>query len=378
MLFRLLAFRRFPSPRNRLWSSIRLFSEAPRQDPPLYCTIFDRRGQVLNVAAMLDRRQFLKENGLHTRDMRHVDGQSTIVPEILVHKGNILVDMCDLRVLIRSDRVLVFHSKDPGIAERLSILVYDIQSKLSVGHSPYYAQSYEQTALEVVLIHAMANLEAELAQVLGEIRPLLKEFEERVDPQLLRDLLARSKELKKFHRKSLAVRKALDDALDDGPGLLDMYLSDIAQGRVRSDYTEIELLLETYFNQADEIVQSAGLAERDLSTTEDIINILMDANHNSLLLFRLEISILTVGFTLSMFFADLYGMNLNNLLEEAKWGMPTASMLIAGVSLLGTLFNFRRLRAARQVYMPSQSPRDRLLLRRWLETARDGPNPQGR
>lgn len=330
------------------------------------------------MAATLDRRQFLKENGLHTRDMRHVDGQSTIVPEILVHKGNILVDMCDLRVLIRSDRVLVFHSKDPSIAERLSILVYDFQAKLAAGYSPYYAQSYEQTALEVVLIHAMANLEAELAQVLTEIRPLLKEFEERVDPQLLRALLVRSKALKKFHRKSLAVRKALDDALDEGPGLLDMYLSDIAQGRARSDYTDIELLLETYFNQADEIVQSAGLAVRDLSTTEDIINIVMDANHNSLLLFRLEISVLTVGFTLSMFFADLYGMNLHNFLEEAEWGMPTASLFIAVISLLGTLFNFRRLQATRQVFMPAKAPRDRLPLWSWLATAQDGPNPRAR
>jgi len=353
-------------------------------DTPLKCTIFDKRGRVTAVAANLDRKRFLKEEGLHSRDLRHLDGpQRSLVPYIQVQRGhNMLVNICDLRVLIKSDEVFVFHSRDPAIAERLSMLMYDLTAKLGrrsprQGRLQHTGQDYEQVALEVVLIHAMSFLEVELNLILQGASRLLTNLDHDLSYVQFRDLLYYSKELKLYFRRSMAVRKALDDALDDSSGLMDMYLTDSSRGENPTDYNDIEILLETYYSQADEFVQKAGQTMREIGMTEEIMAIVIDANRNALILFRLELSVLTIGLAFGTFLADLYGMNLENFIEEDAWGMPVVSAVIAALAVAGTVFNFKRVAITKRVFMPQANtprPGRREALKSWLREAHDRPN----
>lgn len=349
------------------------------REPPLQCTIFDSKGKVSEVAAQLDRKQFLRHNGLNSRDLRHIDGpQRAMVPYIQVQRGNnILVNICDLRVLIKSDQVFVFHSRDPVIAERLSMLVYDFSAKLGSRSRTKKSQDYEQMALEIVLTHAIAYLEVELHDILSNVEHCLNSLEQDLAYEQLQNLLKYSTDLKLYHRRTLAVRRALDDALEDTSGLLDMYLTDSKRGENPQNYNDIEILIETYYSQADELVQKAGRTVREVSITEEIMNMVIDAHRNSLILFRLELSVLTVGLAFATFLADLYGMNLENFIEEMDWGMPAVSAVIAIVSIAGTIFNFKRLKYTRRVYMPhgpgSARPK-RDALYQWLERAKQRPN----
>lgn len=396
-------------------------------EPPLKCTIFDAHGRVTAVAALLNRRQFLRDYGLHSRDLRHVDGRSrSLVPLILVRKdNNMLLNICDLRVLIKRDRVLVFHSQDRAIAERLSMLVYDFSEKLGTrARLGGGGQDYEQTALEVVLMHAVAYLEVELNLMLQRVEALFKALDAELTHAKLRDLLECSNALKLFYRKSAAVRKALDDSLDDELGLEDMYLSDSAarpaadapppppprgphhaQHAQRAQHAQhglhrhgpppadahtrthaqapqrpganpesndIEILLESYYSQADELVQKAQRTVNEVAMTEEVMNIIIDSNRNSLLLYRLELSVLTLGVALATVFADLYGMNLENYIEDTNWSMAAISGTTIFLAYFGSLLGFRRLRHTRRVFMPHSAhvdPKPRLrreTLRNWL------------
>lgn len=342
----------------------------------LRCTVFDATGKVVDTTRSIGRKQLIQQFGLQNRDLRHIDGPAALVPRIMVHRGNILVNVCDLRVLIRKDSVFVFHSNDPAIAERLSLLVYDFQDKLQrrpistlTNRVAVFYQNYEQRALEVVLIHALAFLEVDLSRLLGGVESMLSELENHTNRDMLKELLTRSKDLQKFYRKCLAVRNALDDVLNDDEDIAEMFLSDDTDmSTQREGCNNIELLVETYFKQADELVQKAGKTVRDVETTEELINTMIDANRNSLLLYRLEVSILTVGLGLAVFMSGLYGMNLANWIEETDWGMAAVCVVILLVSTLGTLYNFRTLHRARQVFMPTDITydRDRLLLWKWL------------
>lgn len=349
------------------------------REPPLQCTIFNSKGKVSEVAAQVDRKQFLRQNGLNSRDLRHIDGpQRAMVPYIQVQRGNnILVNICDLRVLIKSDQVFVFHSRDPVIAERLSMLVYDFSAKLGSRSRTIRSQDYEQMALEIVLTHAIAYLEVELHDILNNVEHCLSGLEHDLAYERLQNLLKYSTDLKLYHRRTLAVRRALDDALEDTSGLLDMYLTDSKRGENPQNYNDIEILIETYYSQADELVQKAGRTVREVSITEEIMNMVIDAHRNSLILFRLELSVLTVGLAFATFLADLYGMNLENFIEEQDWGMPLVSSVIAVVSIAGTIYNFKRLKYTRRVYMPhgpgSVRPK-REALYQWLERAKQKPN----
>lgn len=70
-----------------------------------------------------------------------------------------------------------------------------------------------------------------------------------------------------------------------------MYLTEKQQGKIRplNQHDEIELLLESYLKQTDEIVQSVNNLVSNIKNTEEIVNIVLDANRNSLMLMELKV-----------------------------------------------------------------------------------------
>jgi magnesium transporter len=181
----------------------------------------------------------------------------------------------------------------------------------------------------------------------------------------------------KFHQKCNLVRLAIEDVLENDEALIGLYLTESTydicrvvsfstlgltvgrQGIQRdlSNHDEAELLLETYYNQCNEIVQQAERVISNVKNTEEIINIMLDANRNSLMLTELKVTIGTLGFTIGMFFTALYGMNLLNFIEESDYGLGAvtgvASIIAAGI----TWYNFRKLTSIRKVSMTGLAPK---------------------
>lgn len=108
-----------------------------------------------------------------------------------------------------------------------------------------------------------------------------------------------------------------------------MYLTSKAEGRTRdpSEHEEIELLLESFEKQCEEIVSEVdSLAVRPFTLpshlllltlfssqanvrhTEDIVELILDSNRNSLLGLDLKVSICTLGLTSGALIAGLFGM----------------------------------------------------------------------
>src|SRR5271156_3035945 len=73
--------------------------------------------------------------------------------------------------------------------------------------------------------------------------------------------------------------------------LAGMYLTEKLRGKQRplDQHDEVELLLEAYVKQIDGIVQEADQLVTNMSNTEDVVNIILDANRNSLMLLDLKV-----------------------------------------------------------------------------------------
>jgi hypothetical protein len=73
--------------------------------------------------------------------------------------------------------------------------------------------------------------------------------------------------------------------------LAGMYLTAKSRGRQRDvdQHDEVELLLEAYVKQVDGIVQEADQLVSNMRNTEEIVNIILDANRNSLMLLDLKV-----------------------------------------------------------------------------------------
>lgn len=81
------------------------------------------------------------------------------------------------------------------------------------------------------------------------------------------------------------------------------------------------------------------------------IRAILDANRNSLMLLDLKFSIGTLGLAMGTFLAGLYGMNLENFIEETNWGFGTVTGISTALSLLVCWYGLIKLRKLQRVKM---------------------------
>lgn len=76
------------------------------------------------------------------------------------------------------------------------------------------------------------------------------------------------------------------------------------------------MLLESYYKTSDEIVQRVENLISQIKTSEEIINIVLDSNRNELMLLGLKFTTGLLSMALALYVASVYGMNLENFIEE--------------------------------------------------------------
>lgn len=227
--------------------------------------------------------------------------------------------------------------------------MYDLELKLQ---SPTSGICYEFRALESILVSIMSYLEAEIKLHRRQCGIILAELEDEVDRQKLQELLINLKKLSSFHQRAILIRDVLEELLENDEDLAGMYLTDPKKFKPEEEnYDEVELILESYYRQCDEFVQQAGSLLNDIKATEEIVNIILDANRNSLMLFELKVTVYTLGFTVATLVPAFYGMNLKNYIEESSWGfgMVVVFSIIQGLAI--TWLNFKKLHKVQKLTM---------------------------
>lgn len=320
-------------------------------DEYLSCSMFNSKGNVVSVSERFQKWKFLKDHSLYPRDLRKIDSSAVdMIPSIVVKPRNcIVVNMLHVKSLITKDSVYVFDTVDAKAAWKLGVLMYDLESKLSTS-SPGSMQNYEHRALESILINIMSTLEVEYNKHYQICSQILIDLENEVNREKLRDLLIKSKNLSLFYQRSLLIRDVLDELLESDEDMASMYLSN-SKKTDKDDIVDLEMLLETYYTQCDEYVQQSESLIQDIKSTEEIVNIILDANRNSLMLLELKVTIYTLGFTIMALLPTFYGMNLKNFIEESIYGF----FGVVGISLLAGLFvtrlNFKMLQNVTKLSM---------------------------
>jgi magnesium transporter len=177
-------------------------------------------------------------------------------------------------VLIKANRVLIFAPFGTVDSYNQSAFIYDLEDRLrqkqdsaSAGGLPY-----EFRALEAVLVSVIGSIEKEFAVLSKPVAKVLKELEEDIDRDKLRNLLVLSKKLGTFEQKAKLVRDAIDELLEADDDLAAMYLTEKSHDLIRGedDHTEVEMLLESYYKLCDEIVQESGNLVSSIRNTEEM------------------------------------------------------------------------------------------------------------
>ncbi|KAF3159771.1 magnesium ion transporter [Orbilia oligospora] len=316
-------------------------------------TQFVVSGNVVSTSRDFKKTELCTKHGLLPRDLRKLESK-VIVPHILVRRNSILVNLLHIRALIKANAVLLFDVYGSTDTYTQSVFLYDLQGKLSSRSSKQMGGlPYEMRALEAILISVMGALEAELKILQENVGRLLEELEENIDRDKLRFLLIYSKKLSTFEQKAQLICGAIEEVLEADEDLAGMYLTEKLQGMERpaEEHSEIELLLESYYKMADEIVQVSGNLVANIKNTEDIVNIILDANRNSLMLLDLKFSIGTLSTGCGAALAALYGMNLKNFIEESDLAFFGVSGLVVVLSAVIFGYGLHRLRRTQRLTM---------------------------
>lgn len=299
-------------------------------------TEFDTTGSVKSRAGDFSKTDFCQQHSLLPRDLRTLDTYSIYQkPSILVRTEAILINMAHLKALLKSDLVVLFDSYGSTDSYNQSVFMYDLQERLKAHKDEL---PFEFRALEAILISVTSSLQSELDILEGPVNKLLGDLEDLADIEesmngdKLRDLLKYSKKLSKFEQDALSIRDALEEVLDNDEDLAAMYLTDKRSGKQRApeDHEEVELLLEAYYKQTEEIAAKASTLRQHMRSTEEIVQLILDVSRNSLMWYDIRLTIFTLSAAVISGYGALFGMNLRNYFE----GDPYAFGVVSGLALM--------------------------------------------
>ncbi|CAG8083328.1 unnamed protein product [Penicillium salamii] len=323
----------------------------------LRCMLLDVDGSVKDSELKGTKATVAKRYGLDGRDLRNVDLVSEGIPHILVRPSTIFISMFNLRLLVRSDEVLLFilPIEDTDIKIQ-DVFLKDVQHRLqpTSGTGLLTQLPFELRVVDAALASVIAVLEAEHVLIRTEVEDSLRDStREDIVHSVLRGLQDHSKRLVGIEQRARQVRSALQELLGNDQDMATMYLSDYQGGKPHSieDHQEVEYLLEAYYKNTDGIAESANALLGDVNRTTDTIQSILDVRRNQIMIFEAQLEICMLGFAVSTFVAGLFGMNVVNDFEESA----SAFAVLVGACVIGTgliarygmwkLNKFRKLRS---------------------------------
>ena len=147
------------------------------------------------------------------------------------------------------------------------------------------------------------------------------------DGELSHDILRRLKnEMSEMSSRVLGFTRALNLVLDDNEDLALMnlsrlishperFISPVPEKILHEESDEPELILEAYLQQALSTTNALDLVKNEMITTEELMNMKLDAVRNRLLYINTITAFSTLTVTIASFIGAIYGMNLTNPLE---------------------------------------------------------------
>ncbi|KZT61649.1 Mg2+ transporter protein [Calocera cornea HHB12733] len=299
-------------------------------DLQLRCTILDQDGDIKMISGKFKKTDLCLEHKLNPRDLRKIDSRvPNLVPTILSRKDCILVNILHIRALVKADAVLLFDTYGSVDTRLNSVFLYHLEHNLKLRSS---SLPYEFRALESILASVVSALESEMVLTRHLTTGLLSELEDDIDRDKLKRLLHYSRRLSGFRNRAKLVGVALEEVLEQDEDLAAMYLTDKKLGRPRApaDHEDLEILLETFAKQVEEIENEASTMMGNVQSTQEIVELILDSNRNALLALDIKVAIVTLGVGIGSVGAALFGMNLRSHLEDKPW----AFWLVTGIAVV--------------------------------------------
>ncbi|KAJ8004729.1 hypothetical protein DPEC_G00139320 [Dallia pectoralis] len=319
-------------------------TEAPLSSavPAFVVMRFDKDGTVTSFERK--KMELYQELSLQARDLRFQH-----LTSITARNNNIIIRIEALKAVVTPNCLLVLDFRGLGL-EKWLVLELAVQLCGDHGVLATHSLPFEFRALEAILQHRINTLQARL----NEVQPvILSILESLVDPKLLSAdrsklhiLLQNSKNLSELETDIKVFKDSLLKILDEDEMIEELCvtkwtdpcaLEESSQGIDHAE--EMELLLENYFMQAEELSNTTRELKGLIDDSESIIFINLDSHRNVMMRLNLQLTMGTFSLSLFGLMGVAFGMNLESTFEED----PKVFWLVTGFMFLGSGLIWRRL-----------------------------------
>ncbi|XP_033836297.1 magnesium transporter MRS2 homolog, mitochondrial [Periophthalmus magnuspinnatus] len=298
---------------------------------------FDQEGNVTTFEKK--KTELCQELSLQARDLRFQHSTS-----LTARNNCIIIRMESLKAIVTLESLQVLDFRGVGL-ERW--LVLELAPQLA---TQTYSLPFEFRALEAILQHRVNALQIRL----NEVEPvILDTLESLVDPKILSAdrsklhvLLQNSKSLSEFETDIKVFKDSLLKILDEDEMIEELCLTKWTDPRVFEESSlgidhaeEMELLLENYYMQAEELGNKARELKGLIDDSESVIFINLDSHRNVMMRLNLQLTMGTFSLSLFGLIGVAFGMNLESSFEED----PRVFWLVTGFMFLGSGLIWRRL-----------------------------------
>lgn len=290
---------------------------------------------------LLERKFLKNELKLKTRDIQILVSNLNY-PTILPRNSCILVDINSVQCVIMPDQVYILDKESQPI-QIFPDFVYEttngkniadfISRELSLTDNE---QPFELTALESALRLVLTDAEILFKKYQINLEKILYDPALAPSEERLHDMLLIKQSLNRFITQLHELHQCLESLLGTDEDMAQMYLTDNKKGKIRNpnDHEEVELLLEAYYSQTEEIMNRVKELVHDIQSTQDYLNVCLDSQRNRMIRLELKLIMATFALTIGTLIAGLFGMNLTTGLENS----PDAFMWVVLGILAGCAF----------------------------------------
>jgi len=232
------------------------------------------------------------------------------------NSGCFILQIEQVKLLCFSDKCLVL-SPDQLPTRNFVLglkhhLCREERSKLFPGS--FQELDFEHTVLESALESVVGRLRRHLQIIKPALEMLLQEVEHNPETGGLKRLLAVKKSLGGFELKVESLMKVLRSLLGDDEAILSLYLTR-KQDKVEGGQEEVELLLNSYAADLDDIDTEVKILIDVIEDTDQFISAHMDSVRNEIIKMSLftEVGGVILGFGAVV--SGIFGMNLDNKMD---------------------------------------------------------------
>lgn len=298
--------------------------------------------------------ELYQELGLQARDLRFQH-----LTSINTRNNCIILRMEILKAVITPKYLLILDYHQSNLEHWL---LKDLTLQLAGdGQLATYSLPFEFRAIEAILHHRISALQASLnelqPQILETLEALVNPKQMSIDRSKLHILLQDSKNLSGLETDVKVFKETLLEILDEEKLLKELCLTSEQlvshQSNSRIDLTdEMELLLENYYRQAEDLANAARELKVLIDDSESIIFINLDSHRNVMMRLNLQLTMGTFSISLFGILGVAFGMNLESSFEED----PRFFWLVTGIMFLGSGLMWRRLLSFLGQHLEPQAP----------------------